>query len=83
MSEALTTRSDHLSSEEERVIRGLRGIPAARGTRLEAKASGTMLDELHVMELEIRRRYQAHLARPQPQASAAKDSLIRALREKK
>ncbi len=79
----LSSRSMEVTSEEERVLRGLHGVSAPADTRLERKASGPVLDELLVMELEIRRRYQAHLARARPVASAEKDQIVRALRAKK
>lgn len=53
---------------------------------LERKASGEILDELIVMEMEIRRAYEAHLrsqsrARPQAVRSPAKNRILRALRD--
>jgi len=57
---------------------------------LERKASGPLLDELLRMELDIRRRYEAHLAaRNAPSAAAEtpatpeKARIVRALRQLK
>lgn len=54
---------------------------------LERKATGEVLDELVLMELEIRRRYKAHLAAqtrasrtPAAPASPEKERILRALR---
>jgi hypothetical protein len=51
---------------------------------LARKASGEVLDELLLMELEIARRYKAHLAAQarasRPAASPEKNRILRALR---
>jgi len=79
----LAARAMELSSEEERVIRGVHGVSADRELRLQRKASGAVLDELLLMEMELHRRYRAHLSRPQPVPSPEKEKIVRALRSKK
>lgn len=49
---------------------------------LERKASGAALQELYRMEVELHRRYRAHLARNAPQPSEAKDRILAGLRSK-
>lgn len=53
-----------------------------RNAPLERKASGPVLDELLLIELELHRRYREHLARTKPQPSAEKASIVAALRSK-
>jgi len=53
-----------------------------RTAPLERKASGPILDELFLLEVELHRRYQAYLAQTKPQPSAAKASIVAALRSK-
>lgn|GEM_PF-1630052 len=79
----LAARSMELSSEEERVLRTVNGVAGDRELRLQRKASGAVLDELLLIEMELRRRYQAHMSRPKPVPSAEKDQIVRALRTKK
>jgi len=79
----LEARTMELSSEEERVLRGVHGVSADRELRLQRKASGAVLDELLLIEMELHRRYRAHMSRPQPVASPEKDRIVRSLRSKK
>lgn len=79
----LAARSMELSSEEERVLRGMRGEPGDRELRLQRKATGPVLDELLLIEMELHRRFRAHLAGPKPVASPEKERIVRALRSKK
>lgn len=84
--ESLSSRARELTAEEEKVVRLRRGAAVDPHAPLARKASGEVLDELLLFELEVRRRYKAHLARtqgPAPRASAAKDKVVRALRKKK
>jgi hypothetical protein len=83
---ALSRRSDELSSEEERTVRLRRGVTVEQDAPLAKKASGEVLDELFLLELELRRRYEAHLAKQRsakPRPSAQKDRIVRSLRKKK
>lgn len=79
----LAARTMELSSEEERVLRGVHGVSADRELRLQRKASGAVLDELLLIEMELHRRYRAHMSRPQPVPSPEKDRIVRSLRSKK
>lgn len=83
---AIEARARGLDAEEERVIRARHGARAPGDLVLERKAAGEVLDELLLVEMELHRRYRAHLAarRPAPVApSPAKDRIVRALRKKK
>lgn len=83
---AMKRRAAELTSEEERTVRLRRGVGVDLDAPLQKKASGEVLDELFLMELELRRRYNAHLAQQrtaQPRPSAQKDRIVRALRKKK
>jgi hypothetical protein len=84
---AIEARARELDAEEERVVRARHGLPAPATTVLERKAQGEVLDELLLVEMELFRRYRAHLAaaaEPLPSASSpAKDRIVRALRKKR
>jgi hypothetical protein len=81
--DALMGHATELESEEERVIRVLHGVGGRPDLPLQAKASGATLEALRRMEVELLRRYRTHLDRPRPQASEAKDRIVRALRRKR
>ncbi len=83
VSEALTSDVSRLEPEEERVLRALHGVGARADLPLQAKASGPALQTLRDMEVELFRRYRAHLDPPRPQASETKDRIVRALRRKR
>lgn len=84
VSSALSLRSRELTSEEERVLRSRHGAALPRDARLETKATGEVLDELLVIEMELRRRYRAHLALQARAPSAGrKERIVRALRNKR
>jgi len=80
--DALAGGVRELESEEERVLRILHGVGAEPGLPLEAKASGEVLESLRRMEVELLKRYRAHLDRPRPRPSETKDRIVRALRRK-
>ena len=83
---AIAARARELEAEEERVVRARYGAKAPGTLVLERKAEGEVLDELLLLEMELHRRYRAHLAaaRPAPAgASPAKDRIVRALRKKR
>jgi hypothetical protein len=83
---AIEARARELDAEEERVVRARHGARAPADLVLERKAEGEVLDELLLVEMELFRRYRAHLAeRTQARAtpSPAKDRIVRALRRKK
>lgn len=87
---AIEARARELDAEEERVVRARHGAKAPGNLVLERKAEGELLDELLLVEMELFRRYRAHLAAraaparaaPAP-ASPAKDRILRALRKKR
>ena len=82
---AIEARARELDAEEERVVRARHGARAPGNLVLERKAEGELLDELLLVEMELLRRYRAHLAgsRPAPAPSPARDRIARALRKKK
>ena len=81
--EALASDSRKLEPVEERVLRALHGGGVPVDAPLEAKASGAALQSLHDLEVELFRRYRAHLDPVRPQASETKDRIVRALRRKR
>jgi hypothetical protein len=81
---ALSLRSRELTSEEERVVRARHGAALPRDARLETKAGGEVEDELLLIEMELRRRYRAHLAlQARAPAAGRKDKVVRALRRQR
>ncbi len=86
VAKAMPSRVRELDSVEERVLRTRHGVGVDPSAPLGRKADGEVLDELLLFELEVRKRYMAHLAkakRPQAKASSAKDKIVRTLRKKK
>lgn len=81
--EALAADASRLEPEEERVLRALHGVGGRSELVLQPKASGAALETLRNMEVELFRRYRAHIDPPRPQASETKDRIVRALRRKR
>ncbi|HLV60402.1 MAG TPA: hypothetical protein VKY51_03275 [Fredinandcohnia sp.] len=81
--EALETGASQLDSLEERVLRAVHGVGGRSDLVLQPKAHGAALESLRSMEVELYRRYRAHLDRPTPQDSETKDRIVRALRRKR
>lgn len=81
--EALTSDTSRLEPEEERVLRALHGVGGRSELVLQPKARGAALEALRSMEVELFRRYRAHVDPPSPQASETKDRIVRALRRKR
>lgn len=79
-SATIAPRSRALPLERETLLRS--NTSGTRGVRLERKASGPVLDELLLLEMELHRRYQAHLARARPMPSPEKDRILAGLRSK-
>lgn len=81
--DALRADTSALAPEEEQILRLRQGVGLAPGRPLQAKATGSTLEVLRQMEVDLHRRFEAHLNRPQPQPSEVKDRIVRALRRKR
>lgn len=81
--DALRGDTTALASDEEQVLRLRHGVGLAADLPLQAKASGATLETLRQMEVDLHQRFEAHLHRPVPQPSEAKDRIVRALRRKR
>lgn len=81
--EALNADSSRLEPEEERVLRTLHGVGGRSELVLQPKARGEALETLRSLEVELFRRYRAHLDPARPQSSETKDRIVRALRRKR
>ena len=73
-----------LTSEEEKALRMRHGAAAERGAPLPraAGANSELADELLLIEMQLLRAQRGRPSAVRPEASRAKDKIVRALRKK-